>query len=272
MSHRVAILLCAGYGTRMGELTRHTPKPLLRVADRPVLDYLLDQLVELPDLHGVHVVSNDHYAEEFELWAAGHRDGLAGKGLDLQVHNDGTVDNSDRLGAIGDLGFVLDRLSATSQPLDGALICAGDNILRFSLHPLWQRFLDRGETTVLAMEERNPARLQRTGVLELDGEDRVLKLWEKPENPPSTWACPSFYTLGPRALARVRRYLDDGNAPDEIGRLIGYLAELPAEHQRVWAIRTRGERLHVGNAEALRHADELLRREDVLIEEAALAH
>ncbi len=271
MAHRVAILLCAGYGTRMGALTQHTPKPLLRVADRPVLDYLIDQLLELPELQAVHVVSNDRYAADFEAWADGHRDGLGRRGLDLQVHNDGTLDNSDRLGAIGDLGFVLNRLATDSRPLDGALICAGDNILRFSLLPLWLRFLERGETTVLAMEEHDPARLRRTGVLELDAHDRVLRLWEKPEQPPSTWACPSFYTLGPKALARVGRYLEDGHAPDEIGRLIGYLAELPTEFQRVWAIRTRGERLHVGNADALRHADELLRREEVLIPESAPA-
>lgn len=264
MSHRIAILLCAGYGTRMGALTRDTPKPLLPVADRPVLDYLLDQLMGLPSLRDIHVVSNQHYFAAFEAWGADRRTFVERHDRRLFVHNDGTLSNEDRLGAIGDLGFVLDRIRAAGSPPDGALACAGDNILRFSLLPLWRRFLDHGRTTVLAMEEKDPARLRRTGVLEINDSGRVIKLWEKPENPPSSWACPSFYALSRSALAQVQPYLDQGHAPDEIGRFIGFLAEQTGPDHGVWALETDGERLHVGNPESLRHADEVLRREQAV--------
>ena len=265
-SHHIAVLLCAGYGTRMGELTQQTPKPLLPVAGRPVLDYLLDQLLELPGLRAVHVVGNAHYAAAFEAWAAERQERVRGRDRELRFHNDGTVDNAGRLGAIGDLGFVLDRLAAGGETVEGALVCAGDNILRFSLAPLWDAFRRRRETAVLAMEETDPERLRRTGVLVLGPNDRVTELQEKPEHPPSRWACPSFYALDRTALARVRPYLDAGRPADEIGRFIGRLAELQSEH-RVWALRTRGTRLHVGNPQELARADELLRREPLFPED-----
>ena len=259
MSRAVAILLCAGYGTRMGDLTRTTPKPLLPVADRPVLDYLVDQLVDLPELDAVHVVSNHHYSGAFVAWAAARREDLAERGLDLEVHNDGTLSNADRLGAIGDLGFVLDRLSESGTAPQRALVCAGDNILRFSLATLWNRFLSERTSQVLAMEEKDPTRLRRTGVLELDG-DQVVALWEKPAEPPSCWACPSFYALGPDALSEVGPYLRSGKPADEIGRFIAHLCAT----QDVQATKTRGSRLHVGNPQELERADTLLRREPVL--------
>ena len=265
-SRSVAILLCAGYGTRMGALTRTTPKPLLPVADRPVLDYLLDQLVELPDLSAVHVVSNHHYAAAFSAWAADRQPDLRRRGLELRVHDDGTLSNEDRLGAIGDLGFVLGRLGHEAAMPDKALVCAGDNILRFPLAPLWARCRDTGRSQVLAMEETDPTRLRRTGVLELDAEDQVVALWEKPETPPSCWACPSFYALAGDALAAVGPYLAADRPADEIGRFIDHLC---ATHP-VDAVKTRGSRLHVGNPQELERADALLRREPVIETRAAV--
>lgn len=271
LTQRVAILLCAGYGTRMGALTRTVPKPLLPVADRPVLDYLLDQLLSLSGMTEIHVVSNHHYAAAFEAWAEGRRAECEAAGRRLRVHDDGTLSNSDRLGAIGDLGFVLGRCRESSTGGGDlpsiALVCAGDNILRFSLDSLWEASAaarsDEGSatTTVLAMEENDPQRLRRTGVLELAADGRVRKLWEKPENPPSNWSCPSFYLLNRQALAAVGPYLDDGRPSDEIGRFIGFLAE----RQTVRALPVQGSRLHVGNPEELRRADEILRREPTLM-------
>lgn len=282
----VAILLCAGYGTRMGELTHRTPKPLLEVAGRPQLDYLLDQVRELEGIDEVHVVSNSHYHDAFARWAENH------EGVRLRVHDDGTTSNEDRLGAIGDLGFVLGRIGSaavdsagvdSSAELAGALVCAGDNILRFRLAPFWRGFLARGETTVLALHEPDRQRLKRTGVLEIEQTCgpcrkgaprtaprtaelppspalRVKRLHEKPENPPSTWACPSFYALDAPSLARVPAYLEEGHPADEIGRLVADLAP----RRPVWAHPTQGQRLHVGRPDELERADALLRSEPVI--------
>lgn len=252
MTH-AAILLCAGYGTRMGALTADTPKPLLEVAGRPLLDPLLDQLENLPGLDAIHIVTNRRHAVAFSAWADGRRPSLRAA---LHLYDDGSTSNDDRLGAIGDLDFVLRRLPEIPS---GALVAAGDNILRFDLAHFWHRYLDTGHTRILALEEKDPDRLRRTGVLRLDG-DRVVELLEKPERPPSEWASPACYAFARPALEGVAAYLDNGGPRDEIGRYVGHLVE----RQDVRAFRLRGGRLHVGNPGELAHAREILTREPVV--------
>ena len=236
----------------MGALTDETPKPLLPIAGKPILDYLLEQLLELDGLDAIHVASNSKYLEPFRAWAEGWRKRIGPRGPAVEVHDDGSADNADRLGAVGDLDFVLRRLEAPA----GALVAAGDNILRFSLRPLWRAFVDTGRSYVLGLEEADREKLRRTGVLELGPEKRVLRLHEKPEDPPSTWACPSLYCLQAPALARVASYLAAGQSRDEIGR---FIAEL-VSREPIYAFAASGERLHVGSPDAYRRADERLRR------------
>jgi len=243
----IAILLCAGYGTRMGALTAETPKPLLPLGGKPVLDYLLEQLLELDDLAAIHIASNAHYADPFRTWAVGWRQRTD---CQLVVHDNGSTTAKDRLGAIGDLDLVLRK---TSSPR-GALVAAGDNIYRFSLVPFWEAFTRSQRSYVLGLEERDLEKLKRTGVLELDGEDRVRCLHEKPEQPPSHWACPSLYCLQAPALARVSSYLAAGHPRDEIGR---FVAHLPTR-EPLYAHKASGERLHVGSLEAYRRAEDIL--------------
>lgn len=250
MNRPHVILLCAGYGTRMGTLTTDQPKPLLPLAGRPILDYLLDRLLELSGLGALHVVSNRRYLEAFETWASTWRSRLPGH-LSLEVHDDGSTSSFDRLGAVGDLAFVLERI----DPSAGALVAAGDNVLRFSLEPLWRAFESTGHSQLLALREDDPQKLRRTGVLELGADNRVLRLHEKPQKPPSTWACPSLYCLNGAALNRVSGYLAADHPRDEIGRFIGHLVEVLPVH----AVPTLGERLHVGSPEAYRRAEEVLR-------------
>lgn len=252
MADLVAALLCAGYGTRMGDLTAETPKPLLPVAGKPILDYLLEQLRELPDLRAVHVVANARYHQRFVAWADGWQPRLPG--IALAVHDDGSRHDGERLGAVGDLAFLLTRIGGAVP--DGVLVAAGDNVFRFSLGPLWRAFLATGKSQVLALREEDPRKLRRTGVLELGPEGRVLRLHEKPEDPLSHWACPSIYCLGTAALERVDPYLAAGRPRDEIGRFVADLVE----RQPVYAVETVGERLHIGSPEAYRRADEILRR------------
>ncbi len=248
MPSPTAILLCAGYGTRMGALTTETPKPLLPVAGKPVLDYLLELLLELDGLDRVHVVSNSKYFPAFSAWAHGWRDRAD---LELTVHDDGSTGNGNRRGAVGDLDFVLRRIDSPA----GALVAAGDNIYRFSLCPLWRAFSSGDRSWVLGLEETDSEKLRRTGVLELGPEDRVVRLHEKPVSPPSTWACPSLYCFRPEALARVADYLAAGTPGDEIGRFVAHLATCEPLH----ACKVSGERLHVGSPEALRQAEGILR-------------
>lgn len=241
-----AIFLCAGYGTRMRELGEKIPKPLVQVAGRPMLDYLLEAVASLPGITRVEVVSNSRFAPAFGDWAALRKSSA----LPITVHDDGTSSPENRLGAVGDLAFVLEN---AGLPAGGALVAAGDNIPLFGLEAFWQAFREGSASRVLALAENDLAALRQTGVLELDGE-RVLSLTEKPAEPKSSWACPSIYALDRDALAQAPAYLAAGGARDEIGRFVSWLVAT----RRVEASRIVGERLHVGNPEELRRAEALL--------------
>lgn len=256
MSHNAAILLCAGYGTRMGALAATTPKPLLPVAGKPVIDYLLDQVEGFqPRVDGVHIVTNARFFGVFEEWA-----GRQQRPFSITVYNDGSTSNEDRRGAAGDLGFVLAEIERTSVLPERALIAAGDNVLRFSLQGLWGALGSNDEAhRILALREMRPERLRKSGVLELGEDDGVLRLHEKPEEPVSHWLCPPFYALRRSALERVPDYLETSPNTDEIGRLIGHLAT----QEPFFALRTEGQRLDIGSPESYRQACQILEQESV---------
>jgi glucose-1-phosphate thymidylyltransferase len=243
----IAIILCAGFGTRMYPLTEYRPKALLPVAGRPVIDYLLDQLMHLPDLTTVHVVSNDRFYHHFEEWREMVAPRLNEQGIPLELHNDQVSSNEERLGANGDLAFVLER---TGLP-DGALIAAGDNILQFNLLPIWERFQASKENLVIALAESVLEKLKKTGVLILDDSDRVIGFVEKPAEPPSQWSCPPFYFLNRSALEQADPFINQANPPDAMGHLINYLIGQVS----IRAIKISGNRLDIGTNESYRAAN-----------------
>ncbi len=248
----IAVLLCAGYATRLHPLTRDFPKPLLPVADKPVIEYLMNQIDGLPEIESLHVVTNAKFYAHFSRWAA--RVGRPGRvAAPITVHNDGTSCNANRLGAVADLHFVLQRLMP-SMPM---LVSAADNIFRFSIAGTWQRFLSANRHVVIALPQTDPGQLQRTGVLELGDQDRVLRLHEKPHHPPSTWSCPPLYFLQPSARKHLESLVAMGNPPDAPGHFIDYLCR----REDVLAHKVDGTRLDIGDITSYRDADQRLRRE-----------
>ncbi len=247
----IAVLLCAGYGTRMGSLTRNWPKPLLPVADRPVLDYLMDQLMTLDGLQAIHLVTNARYFDAFSGWRTLWQKRLENRGLGLVLHNDGTTAAEHRLGACADLKLVLDRTSGA----EGFLVAAGDNILRFDLQPLWTAFRQGTPHRLVALAETDHARLTQTGVPLWGAGDRVRDLVEKPDRPPSNWCCPALYFLKPSAAPRLTAFLQTGIHTDAPGYFIGYLCR----REVVVAFRLNAARLDIGDMAGYRRADRLLR-------------
>jgi len=251
-----AYLLCAGFGTRMRPLTDGTPKSLLPVDGRPLLDFLVDALRERRSLNDVHLVANHRHADAFRAWADTRRPALAADGLSLQVYDDGVSTPDDQLGAVGDLQFLLDK---TGLPSDGALVSGGDSLYRFPLAPLLDAF-DGTAAQVLALHEPAPAQRRRSSVLRLDG-PRVLGIAEDAETT-STRICPSWYLLPPSALSAVAPYLETGGDPDTLGAFIDVLAR----RRRVQAVRLPKRpnlRLHCNTPDDLERARTRLEDEPV---------
>jgi len=246
----IAVLLCAGYATRMYPLTADFPKPLLPVAGKPVIDYLMEQIIDLPEITRIHVVTNAKFIEHFNAWQMKWRSAMASKKITLDIHNDGSTDNANRLGAAADLRFVFKQIAEPSK----VLVSGGDNIFRFRLEPLWRDFLIGPRHYVVALPETNANQLIKTGVLALGKENRVLRLDEKPKHPVSRWFCPPLYFLQPTVWPRLDEFLQTSKNDDAPGYFIDFLSR----KEKVYAFKVNASRLDIGSIDSYREAQEAL--------------
>lgn len=250
-----AVILCAGFATRMYPLTENFPKALLTVAGRPVLDYLMDQITALPRIQAIHIVSNGKFFDHFCRWhSAWQASGETGE-VTVQIHNDGARDNQNRLGAAADLRFALNTIDRPGR----VLVAAGDNIFRFPIKPLWEKFLRSHHHHIVALPETNREKLQGTGVLELGEKDRVLRLHEKPKLPPSTWFCPPLYFFQSSLWSKIESFLRTSGNHDAPGHFIDYLCQ----QEPVDAFRLDATRLDIGNMDSYHAANRLLQQQNV---------
>jgi glucose-1-phosphate thymidylyltransferase len=234
----------------MYPLTADFPKPLLPVAGKPVIDYLVEQIIDLPEVTHIHVVTNAKFIEHFKTWQMKWRSAMASKKVALDIHNDGSTDNTNRLGAAADLRFVLKQIGEPSK----VLVSGGDNIFRFRLEPLWRDFLIGQHHHVIALPETNANQLMKTGVLTLGKENRVLRLHEKPKHPVSRWFCPPLYFLQPAAWPRLDEFLRTSKNDDAPGYFIDFLSR----KEKVHAFKVNASRLDIGSLDSYREAQEAL--------------
>ena len=240
-----ALLLAAGYATRLYPLTLNTPKPLLPVAGKPIAGYMVEQLAAVPGIKRLLVVTNHRFASHFQEWAEDE-----GSRFEIEVVDDGTDTNETRLGAIGDVDFTLKRHpELAKEPL---FVLGGDNLVDFRLGDLVDDFTQRGgsATVICLTRETDPQQLRRSGVVTLDQDGRVIGFVEKPADPPSELTCPPFYLFPPEALALIPRYLAEGHSADAPGNLVAWLHTRAPVYGHVFAER----RYDVGTPETYREA------------------
>ena len=233
-----AIILAAGYATRLAPLTDSIAKQLLPVGGRPMLDWVCDKVEEVSD--DIHLVTNSRFADDFRRWASG-RNGVT-------VHDDGTMSNDDRLGAIGDIAFVLARTGLD----DDLLVIAGDNLFEFGLQGLTEFWELKGVASAVAVYDCRDIELAtHYGIVELDEDERLVGFEEKPSEPVSTLVATATYLYHRQHLPLVERYLAEGNAPDQPGRLVAWLFRL----EPVYGYAFEGEWYDIGSPEQLLEAD-----------------
>jgi glucose-1-phosphate thymidylyltransferase len=248
------VVLAAGYATRLRPVTNRVAKPLLPLAGRPMLDYLADKIDEVADVEAIHVVTNSRFAPDFEAWASS-RSGRQ----PVRVHDDGTSSNADRLGAIGDLRFVIEQAGLADEDL---LVIAGDNLFDFSLEEYVRFWRSRGGSAIGVHDVGDLGLARQYGVVELDDADRVVSLVEKPERPATTLASIAAYLFPAEHVALVQQYLAEGNAPDQPGRFIVWLYPRVPVH----GYRFEGDWLDIGDRSQLLEADNRMRRRAGLAE------
>lgn len=240
-----ALILAAGYATRLLPLTENVPKQLLPVGGRPMVDWILDKLVDVDEIDELHLVTNSRYADRFTTWA---------RDKDVHVHDDGTTSNEDRLGALADVGFVADREGWDGEDL---FVIAGDNLFELSLVDYVAFWRVREGASAVALYEHPVRELAaHYGVVEVDADGRITSFVEKPENPTSNLIATAAYIYDRSHLALLLAYLADGNPPDQPGNFIAWL------HTRapVYGYRFGGEWFDIGDRQQLLEADNRLRR------------
>lgn len=245
-----AVILCAGFGTRMYPLTKNFPKPLLEVGGKPILDYLIEQMLPLTSLESIHIVTNDRFYQHFVNWHHEKKAINGFAGVEVHIHNDGCTSNGNRLGAAADLLFGLKKID---RP-DRVLVTGGDNIFQFSLTPLWGKFLLSKYHHVVALAENELEKLQKTGVLEIGANDRVLELHEKPLHPLSNRTCPPLYFFQSSIITKLENFLQTPGNHDAPGYFIQYLCR----KETVKAFKLDSSRLDIGCLQTYREAEQLL--------------
>jgi glucose-1-phosphate thymidylyltransferase len=235
-----ALVLAAGYATRLYPLTLDRPKALLEVGGKPMLDRVLERLQAMR-VEETIVVTNAKFTPHFEDWAED-------KGR-VTIVNDGTTSNDDRLGAIGDIGFVIDELHLN----DNLVVVAGDNLFGQDVSGFTSYGQEVDAPVIAVHDIGDLGRMHEYNQIEIDDEGRIVFFEEKPSQPRTTLAGVALYYYPRHALPLVRQYLAEGNNPDQPGRLIQWLYPRTA----VYTWRLPGEWYDIGSAETLEEADRI---------------
>lgn len=229
------LILAAGYATRLYPLTENFPKPLLKVKEKPILDWLIDDIDNTGKVDEYVIISNDKFYNHFKEYAKT-------KSQKITVLNDKTTSNETRLGAVKDIQFAIETLNISEE----VLVIAGDNLLDFSLAEFIDYSLSKNTSCIMRYFEENVDKLKKCGVAEIDENDIVVKLTEKPSEPKSNWACPPFYYYTKETLALIKKGIESGCGVDAPGSFIAWLCSQTVVH----AFKMPGKRYDIGNLES----------------------
>ena len=229
------LILAAGYATRLYPLTENFPKPLLKVGDKTILDWLIDDIEGAGLVDEYVVISNHKFAHHFDEWASA-------KTVKITVVDDGTSTNETRLGAVRDIQFAIDKL----QLDDDMLVIAGDNVLDFSLQKFVRYAHSKQTSCIMRYFEPDTTKLVKCGIVEVDSDDRILGMEEKPAQPKSNWCCPPFYFYTKADARLVPAGIAAGCGTDAPGSYIAWLCtQVP-----VYAMEMPGRRYDIGNLDS----------------------
>jgi glucose-1-phosphate thymidylyltransferase len=236
-----AVILAAGYATRLYPLTLERPKHLLEVGGRPILEWLLDRL-PLEQFDAIYVVTNAKFAPRFREWADAYP-------AEVVVIDDGSSTEDERLGAIGDLELV-----TSSEGLDDDLVvAAGDSLFSHRLDGFVQFARERGAAAIALYDVGDLEAVKGLSCVTVDANARVTSFEEKPEQPTSSLAGIALYFYPRAVLPLVSEYLAQGNNPDQPGHLLAWLYR----RTPVYAWRVPGRWFDIGTPETLAEADAL---------------
>jgi glucose-1-phosphate thymidylyltransferase len=244
------LILAAGYATRLYPLTLKQAKPLLKVAGKPMIEWIVDQLMPIPFLEEIFIVTNNQFVSNFEMWSAGYRH--RENRIPITIINDGSNSDADKRGAIGDIHFVLEKQNAYH---DEMMVVAGDNLFNHGLQE-FAEFAHEHPATLGVYDVKDLEAAKRYNKLTTNTAGILTDFEEKPASPTSTICGIALYYYQPDVLRLIDQYVGDGNNPDQPGRFIQWL------HKRVdvFTFPISGLWYDIGDHETLKKADEIFRQ------------
>ena len=241
------IILAAGYATRLYPLTLTRPKPLLPVAGKPMIEYVLDNLAPIGGLDRIYVATNAKFAQQFQEWANGYRATKAK--LDFTIVNDGSTDDTNKLGAIGDINFVL----KTQNVDDDLIVVAGDNLFSEKLSGFGQFCREKKAPVVAVYDVKDLEQIKKYNSMSLAPDGHITFFEEKPKNPTSTLTAIALYYYPRTTIPLIKQYIAEGNNPDQPGRLVQWL--YPRTPVYTWTVP--GLWFDIGSKETLEEANRI---------------
>lgn len=235
------IVIAAGYATRLYPLTENFPKPLLEIGNSTILGRMMDDVDAFPEVDEHIIVTNHRFAGIFEDWVA-----KQSYSKPIRVIDDGTETNETRLGAVRDLLLALE----SCQIDDDIMVLAADNILDFSLRGFVEFFKEKGTSCIICHHQPLVERLRRSGVIEMDENNLVTGMEEKPQNPKSNWSTPPFYIYSKADMPLIKDCMNHGCGFDAPGNLVHHLCERTPIH--AWIMP--GHRFDIGSLDTYEEA------------------
>ena len=242
-----ALILAAGYATRLYPLTKDKAKALLPIGGKLMIDYLMDNLATIKEIDKAYIVTNSRFAGQFAEWAEDRTD----KRIAVEVVDDGTNTNETRLGAIGDMQFAIEQFGID----DDLLVAASDNFFTFGLEEFGEMFKKYGDDLVMAKAMEDYEERKRFAIAELDADGKIISFEEKPEKPKSDLAVYAVYLYRRDTLKMIKQYLAEGNNPDSPGNFPAWL--FTRKPVRVYAFT--GECIDIGTVASYEEVCEMMK-------------
>lgn len=239
-----ALILGAGYATRLYPLTKDRPKPLLPVADRPMIGYIVDKIAEVNEIDHLYVVTNHKFIRNFEDWKK-----TLSLDIPVTILDDGTTSDADKLGAIGDMKFVIGK----EKVEDDLLVVAGDNLFDFKIKGFIDFFRSKNSRPSITLYDVEDIGLvKKYSVITLDEKARIINFEEKPQHPKTTLIAICLYLFPKDTLPRINEYLEKGLNPDAPGYFVSWLSR----EEAVYGYKVSGRWYDIGGFDAYHKADE----------------
>jgi glucose-1-phosphate thymidylyltransferase len=212
-----AIILAAGYSTRLYPLTENTPKQLLKVGNSYMIEHILGKISHIDDISEIIIISNNKFYKQFEEWLIDYKSNKP-----IKLINNRTNNNEERLGAVGDMHFAI-----SSQKIDeDVLIIGGDNLFEADLRNMIDMFRKTNCPIVAARDLGDPRKLaNKFGTIQVNKDNKIISFEEKPEQPKSSLAATCIYLYTKDTIEELEKCINENKKPDNTGEFIKYLSD-----------------------------------------------